>query len=306
MAFPETTFSDNFNRANGALGAGYATLLTAPSIASNQVGGSGSGSIAVHTPTSLADMDAVIKVPVLPGNNGVVAVYARCGGEGSVATFRAYSAYIQVNTTGPDLFKLNRTTGGTEAAVIASDNVNYNLGTGDMIGIRCVGTTIEFWYCPDETGVWSKILTGVDATYSSGFAGFLIFSSTACIDDFGYGEVAGALPDISATITDTVGLPTLSYDVDVRVEASVVYTTVLPTFSAEADLVVFGDVIHAIPQPTFSFEVDVAVAATLNRPISLPSLTLVVDTDGEEEQPIIQDDILSILTILRFLGDAHV
>ena len=67
--------------------------------------------------------------------------------------------------------------------VTIDSDTGFFMSDGDRMALRCVGTTIEGWLY--QSGAWTKVLSGTEATHSSGYVGFAHFNDTGIrFDDF--------------------------------------------------------------------------------------------------------------------------
>jgi hypothetical protein len=166
------SFSDNFNRADGAVGSNWTTLtgFNAMQVVSNTAcatGGTAASHVATATATFAADHEA--ECVITPFNN------FDWGGPG--VRFSGNDGYVARCTTSTriDLFRLD---GGTLTA-IGTGAGTY--AVGDTIRIRAEGTAITVY--ANNT----LIRTATDATHSSGQPGLYYERGDANItrlDDF--------------------------------------------------------------------------------------------------------------------------
>lgn len=191
MPFPNTGILDNFNRANGDLGASWtADILGAswptPDIASNQckadAGNSWSAgyyNVATYGP----DCEVYATIPVIPAG-GSVRLMARITSPGSGGTVDGY----EIETYGADSYLTVCVNGvRTTISVLSS-----GFSAGDGLGLECIGSTITGYRKP-AAGSWGSIGTVADfAVSSAGYVGILFVNeATARLDDFGGGTVGG-------------------------------------------------------------------------------------------------------------------
>jgi hypothetical protein len=177
-----TTFSDNFNRANGGLGANYLTANGhAPVIATNVVNAAaGVTAIAIVDPGVLA-FGADQKAEVLCGNIAANTRYA-----GAVVRMTSAGNGYEVYTDG------SSGAGHTEIAKVVSGvetviaNFALTFTSTDTIGIESSGTT-QFIL---KNGVRSGSV--VDATYASGQPGISAFDVVG-LDNFSASDGATAV-----------------------------------------------------------------------------------------------------------------
>lgn len=181
--FPSAGSLDAFNRANGGLGASWATLLfsAAPQILSNAVvpnsGGGFSGG--VWTTGTGADWEAYCDLVTLPSGWKVALV-----GRFDNSTFNGYS--VEINSGGINIL-VNSSSFGGNATLFAA---------GDKLGVRMVGTTLTVYRY--TAGAWNQtpVASVTDATLTgAGSIGFYIQdggTNTVSIDNFGGGNYVSA------------------------------------------------------------------------------------------------------------------
>lgn len=183
-------FTDNFNRADGAVGSDWTTLtgMSALSIISNQVrsnSGASAGHVATATATFAADHEAECVVPTFGAHDRGGPCVRLSGDDGYV--LQAWS------TT---LAKTYRLDGG---ALTVLDDVGVAFTAGDTLRIRAEGTTISVFV--NDVELWS----GTDATYATGQPGLHYVNNNegaSRLDDF-YATDLGA----AATPHGPFGLP---------------------------------------------------------------------------------------------------
>lgn len=191
MAFPTTSIQDNFNRADGGLGANWTKTFSADlnlAIATNQVknGGTTSGSSAQMTSLGAlaSPIEAYIDIPSITESVGLDYLMSNIG-TASVSGYRVQTS------TGNTLIKVFRIDNGAFTQIGAS--ITQTVSAGDSLGIAVSGTTHTVWYKP-SAGSWTSLGTVTDATYASGSIGILIDNANTLsrIDNFGGGAVVTA------------------------------------------------------------------------------------------------------------------
>ena len=179
-----TTLIDDFNRANGAIGAAYTALGGGFNVASNQIVGTGTGVNYVYRNniTSPADCESRITVATLPTNNQGASLMLRFSG----ATVNGYMLTVYNNGANYTWY-IYRVIGGTPS-LIGTSVTGQTMAAGDQIGFQAVGSTlIGYRY---TGGVWTEIINRTDSTYATGaYYGFYTDGTTARLDDF-YGGAA--------------------------------------------------------------------------------------------------------------------
>lgn len=183
MALPA---SDAFTGSDGTAlathNAGWTASVGAWVLSSNQARGNSGGTDHYATWTGDAFGDAQYSKCAISGMaNGSQyrGVFAR--GAGSGGTFRCYLIFSD-GVTGADHTEIGIVTAGsyTRLKAVATTTVD-----GDVLEIRCNGTTIQFY----KNSV--LIDSHTDATYSSGSAGIYSFGSNAGIDDWSANNLGG-------------------------------------------------------------------------------------------------------------------
>lgn len=198
MAAPSLAVLDNFNRANGGLGANWTTGFyagsVAPTITSNQVAGNASYAEAWWNPASYTESEAYITVATLQNTGEVVYLEARAQTPGS-----NFDGYELLYTRGSGMV-VNRVV--NEAATQLGATIAQELTAGDRMGMVVLGTgatvTIEVWRF--TAGAWSLLATRTDTDANritaAGRIGFGSNSATVRLDDFGGGEQVAAGVDL--------------------------------------------------------------------------------------------------------------
>lgn len=169
------TVLDNFNRADGTLGANYAVIggNTMPLIVSNQANSGTSGKVdAVRTDQTFTDDHFVFaKLAVKPAAPGTklfswLGLFARMSG--SVSTANGYELAIAYNTNGSTSWYFAKITNGSFGPGFHTLTlVDVPLAVGDLYGFRVVGSTLEGWRKPSG-GVWTLVGSTTDTTFTTG------------------------------------------------------------------------------------------------------------------------------------------
>lgn len=135
-----TTVSDNFNRADGALGANWASGLNSANqtIVSNAVVGNADSSdhISIWQGTALGPLQ-VVDVKVVTASASNQYVRAGCNSSGAAGTYQGYGAYTDT-TTGAGHTEVDEWIGGAQT-VIGNVAATFIAGT-DTIGIQRTGS----------------------------------------------------------------------------------------------------------------------------------------------------------------------
>lgn len=179
------TVSDDFNRANGAIGANYTVSLGSAAnitILSNQLEIDNAAEVlAVRTAETFAndqEVTVTIASTLTSGQNYVEVVVRASGTDG---TFVAYSCYTD-GASGAGHTEIAEYAGGTPSVL---KSVATTFATNDTIGCRVVGTTISML----KNG--SVVDSTTDATLASGKIGVGGYGGTSTLmDNLTGGDVA--------------------------------------------------------------------------------------------------------------------
>jgi len=189
-----TVFSDDFNRADGGLGANWTALDAGFSISSNQVVPTDSGCSSYYNGTALnANCWAQEKLPSLPTGTDQVGVGIRL----NTTSFNGY--YVEyMNGTGTRIRRIDSGVATTLATLGGSPSA------GQVVRIEMRGNDISVYYDDVLAGTTSDSnYTGADRSVILSAGG----GNSAVIDDF----ATGNLPTISsATPSGTVATPVLA------------------------------------------------------------------------------------------------
>lgn len=186
MSFPTTSVLDNFNRADGALGANWSAAGAVPAytggaaVVSNQCSNTG-----------VADDSRIWAASVFGPNSEAYFTFESNGGYKGVIL-----RLVNANTTSASgymvLFDNNfYRIDNNVATSIGTYSGAAAWNTGVKLGASIVGSTLTAY---QDTGGGFAALTGTvtDATYSAaGGIGFYL-TTTSPLDDFGGGTVGGA------------------------------------------------------------------------------------------------------------------
>jgi hypothetical protein len=165
------TFTDDFNRANGGLGANWTTATNAPSIASNVVNSAASTTSIAYVATATQTFAADQKAQVTCGSVSASARYA--GAVVRMASNNGYEVYTD-GSSGAGHTEIARVTAGVETVLA---NFALTFTSSDTIGIEAVGTTLYIL----KNGVRSGSTT--DATYATGQPGISAYDAVG-LDNF--------------------------------------------------------------------------------------------------------------------------
>lgn len=192
MALP---FSDNFNRADGAVGANYTTVAGTPLVTSNTYGGStANNSCYYNGDTPNADCYAQAKFNLPSGGSELLAVGVRF----NPASVNGY--YVQYQFGGGT--KIIRIDAGapTTLATLASDPT-----TGQVVRLEAQGNTLRVYYNGSLIG------SATDGTYSTANRTFLVQSNSGqagSLDDFETGNLSAVATLSAPTPSGTIGTTT--------------------------------------------------------------------------------------------------
>lgn len=193
MSFPSTSVLDNFNRADGAIGANWPDKPTSSysplTISSNQAAGSVGNNGSFWITSFAGDQEIFTDVPVIPSSAGnTFDIWARGTGLNGSGKLNAYMGQWAVTGTAMKLFKFV-----AGAATQLGTTVTQAMANGDGLGISCVGTTITLWYRSGPAGTWTSVIQVTDSAVSG--AGQIGISSqgssTMRFDNFGGGAPSG-------------------------------------------------------------------------------------------------------------------
>lgn len=168
------TKTDDFNRADGGLGSAWTT----------QPGSDGTlGIVSNHMKGDTVNSDAsAYRNDVTPGDDQYsrivvgdptgIAAFARMQ-TGSESGYRFYRSSSSANV------RLIEVDNGTETVIAA--NTPLTLSAGDLMEIRCVGSTIQGWVY--QSGSWTKVREATSQTkWTSGRVGANVYSDVGTIN----------------------------------------------------------------------------------------------------------------------------
>lgn len=194
MPSPSTSVLDNFNRANGALGANWSSIASSgnqPTINSNVAQGPSASQTGVYwNPNTFGpDSEVFHTVTAFTGSTNV-SLYLRMKDVGT-ANYDGYQVVLQSNGT----WELRRLDNAAITVLTSGDLGTAN--NGDQMWFNAVGSTLTFYV----NG--TQIAQTTDATYAAaGYIGFGHGNSTSSkSDDFGGGTVPLIVLPPTATAT---------------------------------------------------------------------------------------------------------
>jgi hypothetical protein len=181
------TFSDDFNRANGAIGANYDSVNGGLNVISNQVRGTNNGQLNLSTvKTSVVDFtndhEAQITIAAAVGSD-LAGPMVRSAG----TTANGYYLYCDIfAATNRRLFKV---VAGTRTII---GTVNISVTAGDVLKLRAVGTTLTVY---KNGTLIDTVLNQTDHTTGQpGMAYEWGNSGGTRIDNFSAADVSTATP----------------------------------------------------------------------------------------------------------------
>lgn len=163
--FPEIGVLDDFNRANGSLGANWSVLVGDPfEIASNRVVNSSGNANSAYWNSAIpgGDCEAFITF-VQRDSNDEALLFVAMSSPG--ASWNGYA--IGINP--PQIYRVD----GGSRTEIGSSISGVTVGDGDSIGIRFGSGQIQYHF-KNGSDPWALVGVATDSTYSAaGFIGFL-------------------------------------------------------------------------------------------------------------------------------------
>lgn len=202
MAAPSLAVLDDFNRANGALGANWASPNyqgdASPTVISNAFGQSGTDyADANWAGATYTETEVFATLTAVPANGSVAYLHARIQSQGA-AGFDAYELRV-TKASGTDTVDLFRIINNAETNLATR---SQEVAAGDALGMFVSGTgatvTMQIWYRASG-GSWTQLGSDVADTNASritaaGRIGAGVQGNTARWDDFGGGEQVAASP----------------------------------------------------------------------------------------------------------------
>jgi hypothetical protein len=179
---PQTSVLDNFNRANGPIGANWGQIFGGFvdfTVSNNEAADPSTSSFAWDYWSALRfgpDSEAYATITTI--GTDAVRVCARM----TNPTTTQRSGYC-VQAAG-STWTIRRIDNGTGVQVGVS--ATQTVAAGARLGITVVGTTITAWYSPNASSGWTQLLVLTDTTYQG--SGFIALEARAShVDDFGGG-----------------------------------------------------------------------------------------------------------------------
>ena len=134
------------------------------------------------TPTQFTDSESWVTITAKPGNGNTIDLITRLKEPGS-----GWDGYLFrfAQASGTDTWDIFRIVNGSSTATI--DSGSREFANGEKIGALSQGTTHSIYVFTG--GSWTLLGGGTDNTYTSGYLGIGIRSTTGRIDDFFAGEI---------------------------------------------------------------------------------------------------------------------
>jgi hypothetical protein len=127
------------------------------------------------------------------GNSGLVGAYF---GVWACLTAAARSGYLVRATTTNVAAKectvtIEKWVAGVKTVLATTEKVVFNVGSGsaDALGLSVSGGVVRSWH--RVAGVWTQLAEAADATYSTGYTGFMGAKGSILLRNFAYGNGGG-------------------------------------------------------------------------------------------------------------------
>ena len=182
-----TTISDDFNRANGAVGAAWAELGggTGWQVVTNKLQWTGAGDFLDHN-TALGT-DHWIQADITGINSGYVVIHARSFGIGDTC----YEAFL---VPGTSTAEIGRTSGFGYTMV--AQNTSFSHGNAHTLRLECQGTALRFYV---DTVLAVSATNGVITSNTN--VGFNTNTTAATYDNFQASDVF-VPPDVDLVVAN--------------------------------------------------------------------------------------------------------
>ena len=195
---PSTPVLDNFNRANGGVGANWSMIkptgFAAMNVAGNAAVDSSTSAYAWNywkTASFGPDSEAYVTVSTL-GAADVIRIGARVtGGGGSSPS----GYYVSVSAGAWSILRIDN--GGSP--VTLASGVTQTLASGDQLAIRIVGSVVSALHYTSTTG-WLQVLTyntSTDSTRYTAAGNLALEFKTSTLDNFGGGTISAAAAPVN-------------------------------------------------------------------------------------------------------------
>lgn len=201
MPFPTTPVIDDFNRANGAIGANYTipTFAGGMNVSSNTAVAAAANGLAIRNTLTYQDVEIYATLATKPSDGNIATLFWRTVQVSSAATLDGY-ALIMTSVAGAsnDTLQVQSVTNGVGTNIGAA--FTQELNNGDVIGIRMIGATIEVFINGTSLGTRSSALYTATGQLGLGF-----LSTSGAWDNFGGGTPL-SLPFIAPTYRRMAGI----------------------------------------------------------------------------------------------------
>lgn len=222
MPAPANSILDSFNRANenplsgsGAWSNKIVTTHANMQLTTNAILRAGASAVTSSVwwnAQTYTDCEAFITVATKP--TSFIGLYLRVSNPNSASPSpTGYFAWWK-SATEFAIYKFN----GTVNTLIANFTTTLTFNNGDKLWFEAIGTTLNLYRWDGSS--WNLMVTGTDATYSSGYIGILGGTdATWRVDDFG-GGIAGNIDEATVTSKTFVSSTEVSAFVDSNTVAS--------------------------------------------------------------------------------------
>lgn len=137
-------------------------------------------------------------ISVMPGSGNNIDVSARIQSPGGSLTYDGYRCRM-LDQAGTDQLQLVRVDNAVPTNLGTA--LDRNFSAGEMIGLRCVGNSIEGWYFDGSN--WILGTSATDTTYAAaGNVAIHVRGTTGRANDIYAGTISGDAP-----VFDTIGWP---------------------------------------------------------------------------------------------------
>ncbi len=197
-AFPTSSITDDFNRANATPPGGIwsGTRIDGGTnnieVESNQLKGDSSftNSSTITTIASSADCEARITMATKPGDSGWWEIHVRLKDVGS-GTFDSYVIDVTPQA-GTDVIEVAEY--ANAGYTVLGATVNQEVASGDKFGIEAIGSNITGYYDLGGDDTYTAISRTDSTLTAAGYFGFMCRGGTGRFDNWGHGVISGAAP----------------------------------------------------------------------------------------------------------------
>ena len=178
--------TDNFNRADGALGANWTSPCQAGNasgtVISNQYGGSGGNDQYDGLWVVQFAADCAVEIDVVSALTGDQEIDPIL--RASNINSGSETAYIMVVTSnGTNNVRMFRQNSGAYTEISSGDRATQNFAAGDGIRFRATGSSLSAWV--RVSGTWTNFKTWTDSSITAGgYAGFSTYRAAVRADNF--------------------------------------------------------------------------------------------------------------------------